>query len=795
MKKQQVPWSRKCIQTVLAATLAVGAIPAAGAESVTAGQTALPAAAQPTPVPAQAASVAAAQTQVPMLNTNITREQAIAIAQKAVAVPKDFTGPQTSSRRWYDPSRRMVWEIRWEKRSEPYGYIEVTIDANTGRVLEFNHSDANRATVNFPPKITYEQAIAKAKTFLQTLYPQEAASYEVNDRDWKRMLTRRPFDYYYVTFLPRVNGVSVPEQSISVRVTGNGQVVGFHAEPFDHVKFQEKTGILPEADALQKVSGQLNMKLAYDVKRTGGVYGQTAPAETREMVLTYVPELTTSWFDAKTGEPINYDGNPFKLTEPSDKPLAEKPAGEPPAKRSHPLSEQEALDIFSRFAQLPADVAVTSIDKQERNFSGDMGSFWHIQLEYQYEHGTMGWTGGIINAETGAVTHFDIGEYWIEKQGGWEALERQSDEKPPAVSFERAQEKAITFVKEHAKDKLHQLYLGAVEPDQEKEGRLPYYEFSFMRKVNGIEVPLDNVRVAVSKQTGEVVRYDENWNWDKKFPEAKNTITPEQAKASYLRDASLTLEYKLIENRKTATQTADQEARLVYRLEFPWNEPVYLDAQTGKMISIETGKEPQRADGKQPQYADLKGHPAEKELMLLLQTKALAPDTDNKVYPNKIVTRGEFVSFFVKTVRPFPDDLEYLYSRYGIKEPTFTDVAKDSPYFGAVEYATQQGWIDKATRTFAPDRPITREEAARIVVSALGYDKLADRAKLFNLPYSDKDQITYKGHVAIAGELGFMSGIGGKFQPKGQLTRAQAAVIIYRFLEKQNEYAPTSRLN
>lgn len=226
------------------------------------------------------------------------------------------------------------------------------------------------------------------------------------------------------------------------------------------------------------------------------------------------------------------------------------------------------------------------------------------------------------------------------------------------------------------------------------------------------------------------------------------------------------------------------EAKLVYRLDHPYPGNTYLDAKSGQFISYQTGKPAEKKAQQTVVPADIKGHFAEKELLHLVKLKAI-PLEDGKVLPNKIVTRGEFFDIFLRVLNYYP---EGIYLEQSDRQPTFTDVPKDSKYYAAVEWAVMQKWIQPEGKTFEPDRPITREEAAEFVVSALGFGKLAELNNLFNLPFADKAEITKKGHVAIAHELGLMKGDGQRFNPKGELNRAQIAILLFRLLGLQQEF-------
>ncbi|ADL07128.1 S-layer homology domain-containing protein [Thermosediminibacter oceani] len=140
--------------------------------------------------------------------------------------------------------------------------------------------------------------------------------------------------------------------------------------------------------------------------------------------------------------------------------------------------------------------------------------------------------------------------------------------------------------------------------------------------------------------------------------------------------------------------------------------------------------------------------------------------------PGRALTRAEFVTMIVKTLGLEPKAGEGR---------QFKDVKKGAWYEKAVYAAVDAGLVTGyEDGTFRPDGKITREQLAVILARAVGFTPSGE-----NPDFKDGKSISpwSRGSVAaaVAGELleGFED---GTFRPKAAVSRAQAAVVIYRFL-------------
>lgn len=158
-------------------------------------------------------------------------------------------------------------------------------------------------------------------------------------------------------------------------------------------------------------------------------------------------------------------------------------------------------------------------------------------------------------------------------------------------------------------------------------------------------------------------------------------------------------------------------------------------------------------------------------------------NTPNGSYyrPNDNISRAEFAELVARGL--------------GLSgEPTassrFRDVRSGSMTSAYIGAAAEAGIITGNTDgTFKPDRPITREQMAIMMVRALNYGgqptALNSSAASTLAKFKDNKKIQSKDSVAKAVQEGIIQGMTSKtFEPQGNASRAQAAVMLKRVLNK-----------
>lgn len=148
---------------------------------------------------------------------------------------------------------------------------------------------------------------------------------------------------------------------------------------------------------------------------------------------------------------------------------------------------------------------------------------------------------------------------------------------------------------------------------------------------------------------------------------------------------------------------------------------------------------------------------------------------DGTFRPNQTITRAEFVKILTSL------------AGLDVADAEFEDVKSDSWYAPFVGAAAKAGLVAGDGSRFNPDQPITRQDTAVIVyrlLSGKNSDLFKDK-KIF----ADDDSIAEYARDAVAflGGAGVVNGTdGGNFNPTGNLTRAEAAQLLFNASEYIN---------
>ncbi len=112
------------------------------------------------------------------------------------------------------------------------------------------------------------------------------------------------------------------------------------------------------------------------------------------------------------------------------------------------------------------------------------------------------------------------------------------------------------------------------------------------------------------------------------------------------------------------------------------------------------------------------------------------------------------------------------------EEETFSDVTADHPNFTAIAWCKASGTVSGyPDGTFRPENPITREEVAVLLWNGRGRPEAAGPA-----PYADRDAVSPWALEAVDWAYGerLMSGSGGSFTPRSNITRGEGAAVVMR---------------
>ncbi|MEV5029125.1 S-layer homology domain-containing protein [Paenibacillus sp. LPE1-1-1.1] len=173
---------------------------------------------------------------------------------------------------------------------------------------------------------------------------------------------------------------------------------------------------------------------------------------------------------------------------------------------------------------------------------------------------------------------------------------------------------------------------------------------------------------------------------------------------------------------------------------------------------------------------------AGREIQVVAAKGAIEGKSEGKFVPQDKVTRAEFAKMLIRAL-----DLEN-----GSATEAFADVDAADWFAPYVAAAAQLKIINgRSASKFDPNATITRAEMATMIARALKVSKGAVDvtdvdAALKGFADASKINATLKDGVAFAATHKIVIGNAGKFLPKNNATRAEAAVIIYRALNFDN---------
>ncbi|WP_410770786.1 SwmB domain-containing protein [Fontibacillus sp. BL9] len=182
-------------------------------------------------------------------------------------------------------------------------------------------------------------------------------------------------------------------------------------------------------------------------------------------------------------------------------------------------------------------------------------------------------------------------------------------------------------------------------------------------------------------------------------------------------------------------------------------------------------------------YTDTLKHWAAKDISELASKLIIDSRSGAKFEPDKNITRAEFAVFIAKGLGLSGDESNAR---------RFSDVSSGSSVSAYIGAAAKAGIINGNTDgSFKPGNSITREQMALMMVRAMEYSGhdiyLGNSSAQVLAKFKDGAKIQSKETVAKAVKEGIIQGVSAnQFQPAGNATRAQAAVMLKRVLDKIN---------
>ncbi|MNO26911.1 Endo-1,4-beta-xylanase A precursor [compost metagenome] len=179
----------------------------------------------------------------------------------------------------------------------------------------------------------------------------------------------------------------------------------------------------------------------------------------------------------------------------------------------------------------------------------------------------------------------------------------------------------------------------------------------------------------------------------------------------------------------------------------------------------------------EPSFTDMNSHWAKAEVEVLASRWIINGMTMDRYEPGQSVTRAQFAKMLVEAA--------------GLKGQTegtvsFKDVPASHWASDAVEQAAAAGWIKGYEgNLFKPNASITREEMMVMLANAASLRKEEQSKALTAYTDAGKVHTWAKPSVEAALKSSLIKGNGDQLNPGATCTRAEAAVVIYRWLLKK----------
>jgi hypothetical protein len=232
------------------------------------------------------------------------------------------------------------------------------------------------------------------------------------------------------------------------------------------------------------------------------------------------------------------------------------------------LSKEQALAIAQRLVTADGlELSGTSLRSADP---------WRPFPEWSFHWVKKGKTEGMIEVSCSVSVHADTGE--LTAYSFYEQNPNLPSYKAK-ISWSEAQKQAERFLAQYApaKGTETRLYMRDVPPPKTPLGNNAFYNFRFVRTVDGVLFPENSVDIVVNA-AGHVTNYSLNWNDQIAFEKPKQAITKEQAEAIFRKAAKAQLSYFIPWQRQGQE---NEQPYLGYRNPFDY----FLDAASGEPLS------------------------------------------------------------------------------------------------------------------------------------------------------------------------------------------------------------------
>lgn len=667
---------------------------------------------------------------------------AVRIAKSRLGIPEAFT--EFSSGK-FEAGGQNVYELTWRDTAENPNSISASVLAS-GEIISYYYRDGERDYDKSGIAVYSEEEYLRiAKEWIARVNP----SYAPELGNTNEVYIGGVHSYNVSVRLGRtINGVQVYSDNVHISIDKyNGRVLSMDSQWTHPEKIEDAENVISAEEAGKILGDMSSLTLRYHKLR-----------DENRAVLMYTPERFDMMINAETGEEftVEYvdseegDAGGGASGAVSDSVTNEKMESMLTDKELENIEELESLlsktEISALIAKM-AGAAVASFKVKSVTYrqTGSSENEKTYEARVYLTNGEKESANVTLDAKTGELKSLYT---YFEYNPNKKQIKKRDDMKQSAKRF------IDTWAADIA-DKARVFEYG-----DSVENASGY--FVFTHDEGGIEYAGNSIRIRVDESTGKILSFSKYWDKETTFDAPEGIISEEEATEKYIRAAGTTLCYVATGREMYASNNAEKLA-LVYR--FSDDAPAYVNAKTGECYDWSMGQNKESPDEYELQ-PDLNNHWA-KRAVETLADNGIVISYDELFRPDEEITQKEIALIM--------DCFDGGYRPYEVTE---------NDYASYIDYFVKREVIKNGEKN--PEKKVTREECAAYLVRMFGYGSAAELAEIYKTGFSDEAAISADkiGHVAIAKGLGLVSGNGGKFNPKNNVTRAEIAMMLYNALDK-----------
>ena len=624
----------------------------------------------------------------------------------------------------YKTGDKMQYNFSWHASdNENFKSMQANV-TDSGFITSFHYNDSSKEAYSEKPtlkKISSDFAMEKAKPLIEKLNPSLIDKFTLEANRISDLNSKT----HSFNIQRTENGIPVYGDSGYVTVCENADtILSFNMQYTEGLTFPDFQNAISKEEAQNAFAEKIGMTLLYERK------GLEAPdvAYSHNTYNTYIDAITS---DAISPIFPNSDIYLNKYEASMEDSASDKGGGSN-------FSPAELKELENISGLMNEKDACTFIKSNSALKIKDSARLTHSYL-YARDNDKYFY---IMNFET------DDGEY----------ISVTFDAKSGKVrSFSRSFSEYKETNDKKSDEALAGKYVSILAPDHYKTDNSGKYRFekceantfSFVRYEYDIPYFEDTVRIRISPENGEILSYNIYFS-DLEFYRPKDIISEKEACEKLFSQIDYNLTYipACTEEGKEDFDTV----HLVYKLSDSATPIVY--ATSGTLMYEEDENE---TVGK---YTDISGHWAES---IINELAAYGIGfSESEFRPDEVIVQRDFVALITDiTKRHYPTPLGEKYN-----------------YTSAYSYAENYNIIKENEE--APLENVTREKAAIYMIRAIDLEDVASLEGIYRPLYEDVTENI--GYISLLSGMKIVSGYSGLFNPKREMTRAEAMVMIYNYL-------------